>query len=162
MNSTFSKHEKLCPTSQYLNNSPTDNSPNRQFPNWQFPDRQFPDRTTPWWTIPNPDFSPTGQLPDQVISRKNMTQIEIHIFTIILKKDLVGELSGRGKVWVGKCPFGELSDRGIAGSGNCPSGNFLFGKLSVRELSGNQLAYEFNFLNDPAGRQSKNSLVPVK
>ena len=46
---------------------------------------------------------------------------------------MVGEMSGRGNVLVGKCPVGEasvgeLSRRGIVRSGKCPSGKRPSGK----------------------------------
>ena len=46
---------------------------------------------------------------------------------------MVGEMSVRGNVLVGKCPvgevsFGEVSGRGIVRSGKCPSGKCPLGK----------------------------------
>ena len=41
---------------------------------------------------------------------------------------MVGEMSVRGNVLVGKCPVGEVSGRGIVGK--CPSGIFHRGSVS--------------------------------
>ena len=41
---------------------------------------------------------------------------------------MVGEMSVRGNVLVGKCPVGEVSGWGIVRSGKCPSGKCPSGK----------------------------------
>ena len=51
---------------------------------------------------------------------------------------MVGEMSVRGNVLVGKCPVGEVSGRGIVRSGKCPSGKCQSGicpRGSVRPVN---------------------------
>ena len=59
---------------------------------------------------------------------------------------MVGEMSVRGNVLVGKFPvgevsFGEVSGRGIVRSGKCQSGKCQSGKCPVGKLSYNQKMY---------------------
>ena len=48
---------------------------------------------------------------------------------------MVGEMSVRGNVLVGKCPFGEVSFGEVSGRGIIRSGEMSVGKVSVREVS---------------------------
>ena len=137
------------PTVHRLNSSPTDTSPRT------IPRLTLSRRTLPRHTFPRMDISPNGRFPNRTLPRPDIYRFYSPFFTKkaslrnaeIWKYVMVGEMSVRVNVLVGKCQvgpvsFGELSVRENVRRGSVHRGTvsrgFLLGELSVWEVSGQE------------------------